>query len=317
MKGRSGRVNNRFVINFVPGDTTMHRLAGGTKVILFLVYTVAIIATFDIRVILGLQILPLVAIVSMRPNYKPLIFVFLFSTFMVTIVGGVMIFFTVPEVGFTYVGHETIIWQYSERLYLSQEFLWYLFVYWMKRAASLVTVFAFMLSTTPSELAAGLNFIGLPYKVCTIVSLAYRTIPETARRFFAIRNSLQMRGVEMGPKVSLVNRIRQNVLLLIPLIFSSFDRVDSIANAMDLRGYGLKKKRTWYAEHELTPADRILRVFVILMGIGTAAYILFARILYPYPARMWAYFVPREAVVEVNPFEQGFILQWLFGLFGQ
>jgi energy-coupling factor transport system permease protein len=308
-------VNNRFVINFIPGDTTVHKLTGATKVMLFLVFTVAIIATFDIRVIVGLLILPLVAIVSMRPNYKPLLFIFVFSTVMVTIIGGVMIFFTVPEVGFTYVGHETIIWQYSERLYLSKEFLWYLLVYWMKRTASLVTVFAFMLSTTPSELAAGLNYIGLPYKVCTIVALAYRTIPETARRFFAIRNSLQMRGVEMGAKVSLIKRIRESVLLLIPLIFSSFNTVDAIANAMDLRGYGLKKKRTWYAEHELTPADKVLRVFLVLFTAATLAYILFARILFPYPARMWAYFVPREAVVQVNPFEQGFILQWLLNLF--
>nr|WP_202968607.1 energy-coupling factor transporter transmembrane component T [Oceanobacillus picturae] len=31
-----------------------------------------------------------------------------------------------------------------------------------------------------------------------------------------------------------------------PLIFSSLERIEVISNAMELRGFGKKKKRTWY-----------------------------------------------------------------------
>ena len=40
-------MNNKLVINFVPGPTPVHKLAGSTKVLMFLLFTAAIIATFD------------------------------------------------------------------------------------------------------------------------------------------------------------------------------------------------------------------------------------------------------------------------------
>ena len=41
--------------------------------------------------------------------------------------------------------------------------------------------------------------------------------------------------------------------ICVPLIFSTMDRIDVISNAMDLRGFGKHKKRTWYTK---TPAGR-------------------------------------------------------------
>ena len=49
-------MNNRLVINFVPGSTTLHKMTGGTKVLLFVLYTIAVISTFDIRVLLPLLV---------------------------------------------------------------------------------------------------------------------------------------------------------------------------------------------------------------------------------------------------------------------
>ena len=40
-------MNNRFLINFTPGSTMMHKLTGGTKVLLFALFTIAIIATIN------------------------------------------------------------------------------------------------------------------------------------------------------------------------------------------------------------------------------------------------------------------------------
>ena len=40
-----------------------------------------------------------------------------------------------------------------------------------------------------------------------------------------------------------------------PLIFSSLDRADEIANAMVLRGFGRNKGRTWYSQKPLTKTD--------------------------------------------------------------
>ena len=50
----------------------------------------------------------------------------------------------------------------------------------------------------------------------------------------------------MSKKQTLVKRLKSAGAILIPLILSSMDRIEVISNAMELRGFGKKKKRTWY-----------------------------------------------------------------------
>ena len=285
----------------------MHKLTGGTKVSLFILFTIAIIATFDIRLILAIMVFPIAAIISMKPNYKPLIAMYAFMFVTVGLIGGVMLFLFAPNAGMTHVGTETIIWRLTDGIYLSKEFLWYNLVFFLKRTASFTIVMAFALATTPSEFASGLAFLKVPYKICTIVSLAYRTIPDVARQFVDIKNSMQMRGVELSGKVSLFKRIKQYALLLVPLIISTFSRVGNISKAMDLRGFGKEKHRTWYAEHELTPADRVFRGVCIALILAIIGYLVWSRLIDPYPAQMWCPFVAREDIQQVNMVETLFL----------
>ncbi len=306
-------MNNRLVINYVPGPTMLHKLTGGTKVTLFILMTVFIIMSFDIRIILPVLLLALAAIISMKPNYKPILFLFLFSFFMVTLVGNVFLFFISPDAGYNNLGHETIIWQASENVYLSLEWLWYVLVMFVKRTTSFAVCIAFVLATTPSEFASGLNFVGVPYKICFIISLAYRTIPDVARSFIDIRNSMQMRGVEMSKKASVWSRLKNSVVLLVPLIFSSFNKVGNIANAMDLRGFGTLKKRSWYAEHELTKADRFFRVFSVLLLAAIIGYVVYHLILHPGPSRYWVPFLSDDEINVPNAIDTVFFMKWFRG----
>ena len=59
--------------------------------------------------------------------------------------------------------------------------------------------------------------------------------------------------------------------ICVPLIFSTMDRIDVISNAMDLRGFGKHKKRTWYARKPMAKIDFIC--------IGVCCVILLAVIL--------------------------------------
>lgn len=310
-------MNNRFVINYLPGPTPLHKLSGFTKVFSFLVMTVAIISTYDVRFLWPLCLLNLAAIISMKPNWKPIIFIFLFSFVTVSVIGNVMLFVVSPEAGLNNVGVEHILWHSQGRLYLTKEFLWYIFVVFSKRTASFASVIAFALATTPSEFASGLNKCGLSYKVCTIISLAYRTIPDIANDFINIRNSMMMRGVELGKKAPLWTRLKNNVTLLVPLIMTSFGKVGNIANAMDLRGFGKHKKRTYYAEHEPTKWDHLFRTFAWILLALTVFYILYARILFPWPAKMWCPWVLREEIQTVSLEESFFLLRWLKSLFNK
>ena len=303
-------MNNKFVINFTPGTTMMHKLTGGTKVLLFILFTIAIIVTFDVRVIACLAILPIIAIISMKPNYKPIRFMLAFMLITVGLIGSIMLLLVSPDAGLTNVGGSTVIWRLGKNFFVTKETLWYIFAITLKRLTSFVVVIAFILATTPSEFASGLAFIHVPYKVCTIVSLAYRTIPDIARRYTEIKNSMQMRGVELSKKASLGKRLKATAALLVPLIVSSFGRVDVIANAMDLRGFGRLKKKTWYSEHELTKADKVLRKFCIVLAVAIVAYIVWFRIINPWPATYWSPFIAREDVIQVGVFDNLSILKW-------
>lgn len=304
-------MNNKLVINFTPGNTTLHKMTGGTKVLLFVLFTAAVIATFDIRVLLPLMAVPAAAIISMKPNYKPLAFLFGFTFVTVGIIGSIMLIIVSPDVGLIHVGSHTEIWRLSDKLYITKETLWYLLVTFIKRMASFSVVIAFVLITTPSEFASGLNFLHMPYKVCIIVSLAYRTIPDIAHRFIDIRNSMQMRGVELDSKrASLGKRLKYTGVMLVPLIISSFGKVENIANAMDLRGFGRLKKRTWFAEHELTRADKIARAFSAVFAAAVLFYIIYAKIIHPYPVTMWCPFVKLESITKTNVFDTLFFLKW-------
>ena len=71
----------------------------------------------------------------------------------------------------------------------------------------------------------------------------------------------------MSKKTSLVNRLKAASTILIPLILSSMERIESISNAMELRGFGKGKKRTWYSSRKFSRMDiaSIIICFLLLV----------------------------------------------------
>ena len=87
------------------------------------------------------------------------------------------------------------------------------------------------MTTHPSQFAASLNQIGVPYKFAYSVSLTLRYIPDVQEEFFTIRKAQEARGLNLSQKAGLVKRIRGNLQIVLPLIFSSLERIDTISTA--------------------------------------------------------------------------------------
>jgi energy-coupling factor transport system permease protein len=85
--------------------------------------------------------------------------------------------------------------------------------------------------------------------------LTLRYFPDIQRTYNDISQAQQARGLEMSRKASLGDRFKYSLMIIIPLIFSTLDRIELITNAMDLRGFGKDKKRTWYVAKKMTRAD--------------------------------------------------------------
>ena len=129
------------------------------------------------------------------------------------------------------------------------------------------TVFMFLVTTNPSEFAASMNKIGISYNVGYAISIALRYIPDVQGEFTKIKHAQEARGIEMSGKASFFNRIKSTASIIFPLIFSSMDRIDTVSNAMELRGFGKHRKRTWYMAKELKRNDYLTILFTVIFAI--------------------------------------------------
>ena len=72
----------------------------------------------------------------------------------------------------------------------------------------------------------------------------------------------------MSRKENLIKRLKAAADILIPLILSSMDRIETVSNAMELRGFGKNRKRTWYTARKFRTADIAVIVFCLLLVAG-------------------------------------------------
>ena len=99
------------------------------------------------------------------------------------------------------------------------------------------------------------------------MALALRYIPDIQREYHDIAQAQQARGVEMSKKAKLTDRLRSVSKILIPLILSSMERIDTISNAMELRGFGKNKKRGWYSGRPFTKGDVFAMAFCVALVV--------------------------------------------------
>lgn len=276
------------LINLIPGNTFLHKLTGKTKVQLFAILLVYIIMSFDLPLLLPLFILSLIALISLKPKWKAIKVVVIIVVLM-NLFNIFLYWLANPLCGLEYTNDQTVLFSFTTRLVITRGTLWYLSVRLLKMLTSFLTSLVFVISITPSELAAGLYALHLPYKFASIVELAFRYIPDITRDYKNIQTSMQCRGVELDPKkAKLSERIKQTTMTLIPLVITSFDRIGNIANAMDLRGFGKSKKRTFYAEHEPSKYDKIFQVITLLLLCFVIFYII-RKNFFPPETKMWVY----------------------------
>ena len=279
-------MNDKLIINLVPGDTYLHKLSGASKTRMFAVLIVVTIMTFDVRILIPLLVLSLISFFSVKPDWKQIWWLVVLVVFG-NITNLLLYWLASPDAGMEYSNGSTVLYAFSDYLIVTAETMWYLFARMVKMMATFFLSLTYILAVTPSEVAAGLYSMGLPYKICSVVSLALRYIPDIGRDYTNIKVSMQCRGVELDAKrASLMTRLKQTVLILVPLIISSFDRIGNIANAMDLRGFGKKKKRTYYSEHEPTKADNLFKVAYTIVGIFCVVYIVYG-IIWPREMAVW------------------------------
>lgn len=244
------------ILTYEAKDTWIHRLSGVTKLMFFLLWTMTSMLSYDTRVLLVMVVGSLIIYKMSKTEWRQvgtvLKLVLLFLGFNL-----IAIFFFSPYEGVNIYGTRTDLLHLFGNYWITKEQLFYEFNVFIKYVTIVPAVFMFVVTTNPSEFAASLNRIGISYHVGYAVAIALRYIPDVQDDFTKIKQAQEARGIEMSGKASLFNRIKNTASILFPLIFTSMDRIDVVSNAMELRGFGKHKKRTWYAGKRLEKADYI------------------------------------------------------------
>ena len=243
------------VFNYINRKSPIHNLTGASKLIVLILWSLAAMTTFDTRLLVVLPIISLIFFKVSGIKYKDVSFVINF-TFVFMILNNLLIFLFSPEHGVSIYGTRHVLWNGIGRWVVTKEQLFYQLNVVLKYISTIPIVILFVSTTDPSEFASSLNRIGISYKIAYSVSLALRYIPDIQREYHEISVAQQARGLELNKeKEGLIKRLKCASTLLFPLIVSSMERIEVIANAMELRGFGKNKKRTWYSSRPFITGD--------------------------------------------------------------
>ena len=258
----------RNLFNYISRKSPIHDLTGATKLVCLLLWSFATMMTYDTRILAVLPVLAFVLFAVSKIKLRDVSFMLGF-TMVFMVLNNVLVFLFSPEHGVELYGTSHVVAQLWGGHVLTLEQLWYHLNLVLKYLSSIPIVLLFVCTTQPSEFAASLNKIGVPYSISYAVALALRYIPDIQKEYNDISKAQQARGIEMSKKVSLVKRLKAASTILIPLIMLSMDQIETVSNAMELRGFGKNKKRTWYMARPFTKWDILSMVFcVILLGLA-------------------------------------------------
>ena len=256
------------VLNYLPRRSVVHDLTGTTKLAFFLLFTFAGMLTYDTRVLLGLLLVSLLAFKASRIRVREVRFMLVFMLVFL-LMNNFFVFVFNPNQGTEIYGTRHVLVNLPGRFAVTAEELFYLMNITLKYFIALPVAILFISATDPSEFAASLNSIGVSYRVGYSVAIALRYIPDIQRDYHSISQAQQARGVELGKKEPLFTRLKNAAGILLPLILSSLARIDVISNAMELRGFGKNKKRTWYRRRPFARNDYLaLALGVLLLALS-------------------------------------------------
>lgn len=272
------------LFDYIERDNFIYRLSGLTKLVGFFFMTFAVMFSYDIRFISCVFVFSFILIRMADITFSQirimLIYVIIFLA-----INFILTFLFSPLYGTEIYGTRHDLFSFGGRYVLTEEQLLYQITKTLKYASVVPLGIIFFLSTNPSEFAASINRIGLPYKAAFAFSLTLRYFPDLIRDYENIAAAQQTRGLDLSKKEKVSRRMKNIMNIFIPLVFSTLDRIDTISNTMDLRGFGKEKKRSWYAARSLKTGDVVSIVLcagVFVLSLCISVFINHSRFFNPF-----------------------------------
>lgn len=275
---------NSKLFDYVERHNFIYDLSGVTKFLCFIIASCAVMFSYDIRLISAALVFSLAALKLSGITFSQIkLMVYYVMVFIAMNV--ILTFIFSPTYATEIYGTRHEVFTIAGRYVLTEEQLLYQITKVVKYCAVVPLGVIFILATHPSEMAASLNRIGISYKATFALALTLRYFPDVIRDYQDISLAQQSRGLDMSKKEKLGVRVKNIMNICVPLIFSTLDRIELISNTMDLRGFGMKKKRTWYAEKKLARNDYIAlgaSTLLLAVSLGLTFFVNHSRFFNPF-----------------------------------
>lgn len=273
------------LFDYIDRDNFIFNLSGLTKLFCFIFMTFSVMFSYDIRYILFVMIVSAIIFKASGLQFKQ-IKIMLIYVIIFLLLNFVLTFLFSPTYGTEIYGTRHELFRITDFYVVTEEQLLYQITKTTKYASVVPLGMIFLLTTNPSEFAASLNRVGISYKASYALSLTLRYFPDMIRNYQDIALAQQSRGLDLSKKEKLGVRVKNTMNICIPLIFSTLDRIELISNAMDLRGFGKHKKRTWYVARPMKKGDWGAFVFGAAVLAGSLCLSIFVN-----GSRFWNPFV--------------------------
>ena len=252
------------ILNYIKRPSPIHELTGTTKLIFFIAWSVASMVTFDTRILICMLLIGAVIFRVSQIKIRDISVVLgLAAVFL--LLNNLFIYLFTPEYGVELYESRNVLFTIVGRYTVTAQQLFYHLNITLKVICVVPIALLFIACTDPSEFASSLARIGVSYRAGYAVSLALRYIPVVQREYRNISQAQQARGIDLSGKDKLFTRLKNSVAILLPLILSSLNRIETVSNAMELRGFGKEAKRTWYTRRRLERNDWLAISFAVVI----------------------------------------------------
>ncbi|WP_462408792.1 energy-coupling factor transporter transmembrane component T family protein [Neobacillus sp. Marseille-QA0830] len=254
------------MLSYLDRKSPIHHLTGVTKLLCFIMWSFAAMLTYDTRVLLLLLVVSVIVFMVSKVKIADVAFILAFILLFL-LINNIAIYIFSPEEGVKIYKTQHVIFSLAGRYNLTIEQLFYQMNITLKYLTVIPAALLFMVTTHPSEFASSLNRIGVSYSIAFSVAIALRYIPDIQRDYRNIALAQQARGLDMSHKEKMAKRMKNAALIIFPLILSSLDRIETISNAMDLRGFGKNNQRTWYSARPFKRNDYVALFFIAFLFV--------------------------------------------------
>ncbi|MDE0639734.1 energy-coupling factor transporter transmembrane component T [Bacillus sp. CNPSo 3703] len=249
------------MLSYIDRPSPIHRLTGATKLICFILWSSAAMLTYDTGVLVFMLVASIVFSQLSNVRFRDISFVVIVLAIFL-VINNIAIYVFAPQQGVAIYGAKHELFHIAGWYNVTLEQLFYQLNITLKYVTVMPAALLFIVTTNPSEFASSLSRIGVSYRISYAVAIALRYIPDIQRDFRTIAISQQARGIDLSKNEKLGKRIKNALSIVMPLIFSSLERIETISNAMELRGFGKHKKRTWFTAKDFQKADYAALIFV-------------------------------------------------------